>query len=169
MKMMKKSVKSATNLMRKEKHKVFDQYKGLTREHGPYKGTGKFVGQIAFDMIPAILMTLQFVVLISMMANDWFNKDPAEMPYSVEAPGASLVVGCFSTLYNILKWKSGKIPVAVVIVSGLWQVVTVVLLILAWKFPARQCCCPGGVKAERVDMDSCANKQPGKDNKEEDP
>lgn len=28
-------------------------------------------------------------------------------------------------------------------------------------YPERQCCCPGGVKAEKLDMGSCANKEPG--------
>lgn len=41
------------------------------------------------------------------------------------------------------------------------MLITVALLVLAIVYPERQCCCPGGVKAEKVKMGMCENKEPG--------
>ena len=105
-------------------------------------------------------MTLQFGVLVFMMVTNWFNKSPPEMPYNFTAPAGSLGLGFIMLFYNYRKWKAQKIPFTVLMVNGVWMLVTVALLILAIVYPERQCCCPGGVKAEKVDMGSCENKEP---------
>ena len=123
----------------------------------------KQLRQKAFDLIPVIIMTLQFGVLVVMMATNWFNKSPPEMPYDFTAPAGSLVLGLIMLMYNFKKHtaKPPQIPKSVLVVNAIWMVITVVLLVLALIYPERQCCCPGGVRAEKVPMGSCENKEPG--------
>lgn len=118
-------------------------------------------GQVAFDLIPAIVMTVQVGILIGMMVTSWFSKSPLEMPYDFRAPAGSLVLGIFMMVYNGYKHNLGLVPLTVLIVNALWNIVFMLLIGLARAFPERECCCPGGVKPEKVHIGECAKAADG--------
>lgn len=95
-----------------------------------------------------------------MMITTWFSKDPPEMPYNWTAPAGSLTLGFIMLIYNTVKFKKQQVPGTVLAVNVVWLFVTGILLVLALIYPEKQCCCPGGVKANKVDMGSCENKEP---------
>lgn len=135
------------------------RFNSAKKLHNKSELTKPGMRQKVFDFIPVIIMTMQFVVLVCMMVTNWFNKDPPEMPYDWTAPAGSLGLGFIMILYNYYKVVAGNVPTPVLLANIAWVGVTAVLLGLSIAFPERQCCCPGGVKAEKVEMGKCPNKE----------